>query len=110
MRLTREAILAARDTQGVVVPVPEWGGDVYVRGLTGGDVLDMAKAFGTGSGDIPLLVYSIVDEETNERLFTMADIDALRAKGMGPIMRILAAIKEVSGLGDEAPKATAASS
>ena len=33
--LTRDAILNAADLKTEAVPVPEWGGDVLVRGLTG---------------------------------------------------------------------------
>ena len=35
MLLTRDAILAAADIQTETVPVPEWGGEVAVRPLTG---------------------------------------------------------------------------
>lgn len=33
--LTKEQILAADDRKPVKVSVPVWGGDVYIRGLTG---------------------------------------------------------------------------
>lgn len=109
-RLTRDAILTVQDVPGEVVPVPEWGGEVYVKALSGGDVLDMAKRFGDANGDIPLLVYSIVDEETGERLFTMADIAALGTKSLAGLTRVLSVIKRISGLDGIAPKATGASS
>ena len=35
MRLSREDILKAEDLPTEEVPVPEWGGSVLVRGLTG---------------------------------------------------------------------------
>lgn len=108
-RLSRDAILAARDLPGEVVSVPEWGGEVYVRALTSADVLDMAKRHGTQDGDIPLMVYAVVDEQTGERLFTVDDIATLRQKAMGPVMRIMSAIKRLSGLDAETPKAAAAS-
>lgn len=108
--LTRDAILAARDMPGEVVPVPEWGGDIYVRSLTGQDVLDMANRHGTKDGDFPLLVYAIVDEQTGERLLAIEDVAALQRKAMGPVMRVLSVIKRLSGLDGEAPKATGASS
>lgn len=39
MALTRDAIVKAQDIPTELVPVPEWDGDVVVRGLTG-DELD----------------------------------------------------------------------
>ena len=35
MSLTRHAILEAPDIETREVPVPEWGGTVYLRALTG---------------------------------------------------------------------------
>lgn len=35
--LTKDAILSADDTQMELVEVPEWGGSVWIRGLTGAD-------------------------------------------------------------------------
>jgi hypothetical protein len=109
-RLSRAEIIAAQDPPGEIVAVPEWGGDVFVRALTSADVLDMAKRYGTSHGDVPLLVYAVVDEQTSERLFTPEDIAALQKKALGPVMRVLAAVKRLSGLGDDAPKAVAGSS
>jgi len=37
MTLTRDAILAANDTKLVPVEIPEWGGTVYVRPMTGAE-------------------------------------------------------------------------
>ena len=35
--LTKNAILSAEDFEYAIVPCPEWGGDVRVRGLTAAD-------------------------------------------------------------------------
>ena len=35
MLLSKDQILSADDIQSQRVPVPEWGGEVMVRGLTG---------------------------------------------------------------------------
>ena len=40
MALNRAAILEAKDIPTETVPVPEWGGDVIVRGLTGDELDD----------------------------------------------------------------------
>ena len=43
IRLTREAIRIAEDIDTVEVLCPEWGGSVYVRGMTGEERADFEK-------------------------------------------------------------------
>ena len=110
--LGREDILSASDRQTVTVPVPEWGGDVLVRGLTGKerDRFDeslMEETKGRGgrrerrvrwnNARARLCAMCIVDE-TGRRLFTMEDVQALGEKGAAAVQRVYDVAASLSGL------------
>ena len=99
--LTRDAILAADDLPRELVNVPEWGGSVYVRTLTGGE-RDQFEAALLGSGRgrkadpaermrnfrARLAAFVLCDEQ-GTALFTQADVDALGAKSAAALDRIV---------------------
>ncbi|MER6534680.1 hypothetical protein ABT215_12895 [Streptomyces sp900105755] len=116
MALNRDAILGAVDVQTEKVDVPEWGGDVIVRGLTGdeldnfqGSIRQFRPSF-DGKGMEPvlvqdgmrakLLVKCLVDE-AGERLFTDQDAPALGAKNGSVIDRLYDVAARLSGLSEE---------
>ena len=116
MALNRDAILGAVDVQTEKVDVPEWGGDVIVRGLTGdeldafqGSIRQFRPTF-DGKGMEPvliqegmrakLLVKCLVDE-AGERLFTDQDAPALGAKSGTVIDRLYDVAARLSGLSEE---------
>lgn len=116
MALNRDAILGAVDVQSETVPVPEWGGDVIVRGLTG-DELDAFQGSirqfrpsldGKGMEAVliqdgmraKLLVRCLIDEN-GERLFTDQDAPALGAKNGSVIDRLYDVAARLSGLSEE---------
>lgn len=43
--LDKAAILAAQDVHYEIIPVPEWGGDVRIRSITGRDRADLERWF-----------------------------------------------------------------
>lgn len=100
MRLTREQILQADDLPKQPVPVPEWGGEVYVRTLTGHErdaweaecvLFDGRKA--TTNMDAlnrtrARLCARCICDETGKRLFTDEDIEALGAKSAAALDRV----------------------
>jgi len=108
--LTRETILAADDLGRELVNVPEWGGDVYVRGLTGKE----RDAFEAGMIDqrgksqtvnlqnirAKLAGLSICDE-SGKRIFTDADLAALAGKSAVALNRVFEVARRLSGLGDD---------
>ncbi len=108
--LTRDAILAAQDIQTEEVDVPEWGGSVLVRGMTGAERDAFEESVLTGRGkkrDVNLknfrarlIVKSVVDKK-GDRLFTMADIDALGAKSAAALGRCFDVATRLSGMSDE---------
>lgn len=99
-RLTREQLLGAADLQEETVRVPEWGGDVLVRGLSLAayqEVQQAATVKGEVDGDrltVHLLMAGIVDPR-----LTPDDFEQLRGKSMSPLNRIAGVVMRLSGLG-----------
>jgi hypothetical protein len=116
MALSRDGILGAVDVQIEKVPVPEWGDEVIVRGLTGdelddyqGSVRQFRPTFdGKGMEAVliqegmraKLLVKCLIDE-AGERLFTDQDAPALGAKNGSVIDRLYDVAARLSGLSEE---------
>lgn len=116
MSLTGAQILDADDVQIKPVPVPEWGGDVLVRGLTGieRDAYEASiqqirpKPDGTkevvfvrDNARARLLVKCLVDDQ-GERLFKDSDAPALGKKNGAIIDKLYDVAAELSGLSDQA--------
>lgn len=112
-------LLAPRDLPYEDVEVPEWGGWVRVRTLTGGergqyqDVLCTYDAAGNqhislGAAAVALVILSMIDSETGARLFSFDQIaaasNALPAAGfakLAPICRKLSKLDEEDAKADE---------
>ncbi len=107
--LTRDAILKAEDLQTEEVDVPEWGGKVRVRSLTGserdafeaacvdakGQMKDAAEAFANLRAR--LVALTVVDEE-GARMFGLPDVGALGAKNARALNRVFEVAQKLSGL------------
>jgi hypothetical protein len=110
MRLTRDAILAAKDTRTEVVAVPEWGGEVQVRGLTGRERDDFEASMmerrgrqtvaNTANVRAKLVVRCCIDD-SGERLFTDGDAVELGEKSGAAIDRVYEKAAKLSGMTDE---------
>lgn len=108
--LSKESILAVHDVVTEVVEVPEWGGAVRVKGLTGaerdafeGEVIQRSGrdvTTNTRNMRARLVVLSVVDDE-GKRLFGFPDIEALGAKSARALDRIFSVAMRLSGLRDE---------
>jgi hypothetical protein len=109
--LRREAILAARDIQTELVPVPEWGGSVMVRGLSGRerDAFEASVVEQKGKKTeynlrnvrARFVALCLVDE-AGARLFTdPADVLLLGNKSARALERVWDKARELSGLSDE---------
>jgi hypothetical protein len=112
--LTKAQILAAQDLITETVAVPEWGGDVLVRSLTGtardqyeADFLLIDTSKGKPSYDMDLenararlVALSVVDED-GALLFTDDDVIDLGKKSALALDRVYAAAKRISGLSEE---------
>lgn len=118
MALSASSILEAEDTQIRPVDVPEWGGEVLVRGLSGIE-RDAYEAgiqqirpkpdgtreihFNRDNARAKLLVKCLVDDEGN-RLFKDTDAPALGRKNGAVIDRLYDVAAELSGMGDATEK------
>lgn len=90
MALSKAKILAADDNKLETVSVPEWGGDVCIKVLTGTD----RDAFEEAYSDQKMknfrsrfLVLTLCDEK-GERLFTEKEVDELGRKSAVVLARL----------------------
>lgn len=108
--LSHDEILNAQDEQFEDVSVPEWGGELRVKGLSGTerDALEASMIQGKGKKrDInlanlraKLVAHSVVDEN-GERVFEDADIAALGKKSAAALQRAFEVAQRLSGLSQE---------
>ena len=105
--LTREAILSADDLRAETVDVPEWGGKVRIRTMTGSerDAFE-SSLIGTGGKDTSKNLRDlrarfaslVIVDESNERLFSEKDVKALGRKSAAALDRVFAAGQRLNGL------------
>lgn len=120
--LSKAEIIAAEDIAYEDVPVPEWGGAVRVRGLTGAqrslieatmvaskgqEVEVRIEAFRTLRER--LVAASLVDEN-GKRLFTDHEVSALGEKSAVVLSRLMAVAQRLSGMDEKAVEAMAGNS
>lgn len=108
--LGREEILAVDDLQVEYLEVPEWGGAVYVRGMTGTErdkfessiIIQRGKEAKVDTRDIraKMAALCICDEKGNN-IFTPQDIAALGKKSVGALQRVYAVAQRLSAITDE---------
>lgn len=109
--LDRSAILAAQDLPITPLDVPEWGGTVHVRTMTGAErdafELSVTKSKQKdGTFDIRglkarLVALTLCDDE-GSRLFGDDALDALNGKSAKVIDRLFEEAQRLNGLGKEA--------
>lgn len=111
--LTKSAILGVNDLKHEDVHVPQWGGSVRVRTMTGleRDEFRTAISQGEGAGGTPvgkfsaaLLAACIVDE-SGARLFSADDMAALQKKSAASLDAPAAVAMRLNGLGGGAVEA-----
>lgn len=108
--LSKDQILAAEDTSFEDVAVPEWGGTVRVKALSGAErdqfeqsvMQRKGKRFEVNARNMraKLVAVSVVDEDGN-RLFADADVEALGKKSAAALDRVFTVAQRLSGLTDE---------
>lgn len=108
--LTKAQILKADDLPTEVVDVPEWGGKVTVRTLTGTErdafeesiTKKKGKSFDVNMVNLraKLCALTIVDDK-GERLFTNADVVELGKKSAAVLDRIFTVAQKLNGLGKD---------
>jgi len=107
--LKREEILSVSDIKLELVPVPEWGGDVWVKGMTGaerdkfeGSFVALGKSGKLDMSDLraKLCSFTVCDKD-GKLLFTGKDIKALSQKSAAALQRIFKVAQRLSGIGEE---------
>lgn len=103
--LTRDDILAADDRPRQLVEVPEWGGAVWVRALSGLDrnVIGNYATRKSGEETAPLdwpirLCAMCITDEQGKRLFQDADVKRLAEKSPIALDRVFKVALEINGL------------
>ena len=113
--LTRDEILNVNDIKIVTVPVPEWGGEVYVRGMTGSErdrfesriVKISVTPKGKKSTKVDMvdlrakLCSATVCDSEGKLIFTESDIRKLSKKSASALQRIFSVSQKLSGIGDD---------
>ena len=107
--LKRDDILAVKDIKIELVPVPEWGGEVYIKGMSGleRDAFEASVIEQKGNKQkvnmanvrAKLAAQTLCDEEGN-RLFNDADIKELGKKSASALQRVFEVAQRLSGIGD----------
>jgi len=111
MRLSRDDILKAADNEPEEVDVPEWGGSVLVRGMTGRerDAFEVSmltpgrggrRQLDPANVRAKLVARCVVDDDGN-RLFTDADVAELGGKSAAAVDRVYAVAARLSGMGSD---------
>lgn len=102
--LTKEQILGAQDLTHRDVEVPEWGGKVRVRTMTGEerDAYEIAVYGGektnTENLRARLLFLTLVDEQGNRLFADEADIVALGKKSIKAVQRVFKAVRDLNAM------------
>ena len=111
--LSREEILAVDDIQIEQVPVPEWGGDVLVKGMTGSErdrfeagVISFGGDKGKGEKidmrDLRAKLCSkTICDEGGKLLFSQSDVKELSKKSAIALHRVFKVAQRLSGLTDD---------
>lgn len=107
--LSRDDILKVDDRKYEEVAVPEWGGTVRVRSLTGRErdqfessLVDKktGQASRLANARARLVAMTLVDEDGN-RLFSTDDVSALGTKSAAALERVFTAARRLCGMTDD---------
>jgi hypothetical protein len=104
--LSKDDILKCKVLEQETVPVPEWGGEVTVREMTGAerDAWECAIHHGGVKNfdniRARLAAISIVDDDGN-KVFTLASIEELGELSGKALDRIFGVAKRLSGIGNK---------
>lgn len=112
MALSRDGILGASDIKTQEVDVPEWGGSVLIKGMTGAerDAFEGGNRDGSGNQNLRnlrarFLVRCIVNEN-GTRVFADQDAAALGKKSSSALNRLWEAANDINGTSEAAVEET----
>lgn len=107
--LSRDAILSASDSKVEPLAVPEWGGTVYIRTITGGErdgveyALSKDPATGRYRQDNFRAYFAmlVLCDESGSRLFKLQDIPALAKKNGAALERVVEAALKLNRFSED---------
>lgn len=110
--LTRDQILNVDDATYEEVPVPEWGGKVLVKGLSGEEKEAYERSIVTirdnGKRKVDmrnvrakLVQRTVVDPITKQPMFTEADINGLGRKSAAALSRVYETASKLAALTEQ---------
>ncbi len=108
VELSREQILSVTDLRRETLAIPEWGGEIIVRGMAAYErdkiltAIDPSKSTMTDSQLKATLCFQCVINSQGQRVFTEADIDILQTKNPQVLDKIANRILGLSGVGEAA--------
>ncbi|TRV27228.1 MAG: hypothetical protein EWV88_05055 [Microcystis wesenbergii Mw_MB_S_20031200_S109D] len=104
--LNKENILAANDLPLECLAIPEWGGDVMVRTMTGADrdafEASLIGKEGRMENVRARLVSLTLCDADGVRLFTDAEVVALGNKSAKALDRVFTIAQRINGIGTDA--------
>lgn len=110
MSLTRDAVLKAQDVKTEKVEIPEWGGEIYIRCMTGEERSrydNLAYSLRGEKVEVNrmnfrerLLVFTLCDESGN-KIFEEEDISLLAKKSGAILDRLYVVSARVNGMRKE---------
>lgn len=101
--LSAEALLGAPDLKEEVVAIPEWGGEVRLRGLSLGDYQDIQERSRVrGEVDSDRLSVFLVIAGMVEPKLEWDQYEQLRRKSLNALNTVAGAVMRLSGLGGPA--------
>jgi hypothetical protein len=98
MSLSKTDILKVEDLPREKMSVPEWGGHIWIRVLTGAEADSLGS---TAPSPARIAMLSVCDKD-GVRLFGEKDMSTLQAKSSVVLRRIVEAALKLSGLSTEA--------
>jgi hypothetical protein len=108
--LDRQSILASDDLPRIRLAIPQWGGEVFIRTMSGceRDEFEASCAQGNGKNKqanlanirARLAVLTVCDE-SGARLFSAKDVEAVGRKSAAALDLIFDAARKANGLGAE---------
>lgn len=110
MILNKQQIIAVNDLTIETMEVPEWGGSVCIRGMTGAERDTFESSIVTMKGqktnvnmkDIRARLASLsICDETGQRLFSETEIHILGKKSAIALQRIFKVAQRLSGIGEQ---------
>lgn len=100
--LDRNAILNAQDVNYEVLEIPEWGGTIRLRTLTGDQAAEFMDMKEDEKKDVmPRILSLAVVDANGDRVFEDTDFVAIMRKSMRPLLRVLKVVNRMNGFEKE---------